>query len=94
MAKETWLRGEDLKDSLLLARMVDENRGKGSYGLEALLLSEFNYIPWKAETEKIFKKEKDARAWTPEQRRERCRIDAWATRILAEHFERKVRNGI
>lgn len=91
LAKETWLEGKDIKDSLLLARMVDENRGKGSYGLEALMLSEFNYVAWKAETEKIFKKEKDARAWTPEQRRERCRIDAWATRLLAEYFENKLK---
>lgn len=90
LAKETWLRGEDVSDSLLLARMVDENRGRGAYGLEALLLSEFNFTPWKAETEKLFKKDPDASKWPVELRKERCRLDAWASLILAEHFRRKL----
>ncbi len=90
LAKETWLRGINVKDSFLLARMVDENRGKGAYGLEPLLLSEFNFGSWKSETEKLLKSTGNAADWSPEQRVERCRLDAWATRILAEHFERKL----
>jgi hypothetical protein len=90
LAKESWLRGEDIQDSLLLARMVDENRGRGSYGLETLLLSAFNFNPWKSETEKLFKKTKDASQWSISQRTERCRIDAWATLILAEYFYRRL----
>jgi hypothetical protein len=94
LARNRWLRGEGVKDSFLLARMQDENRGKGAYGLEALLLSEFNSAPWKAETEKLIKATGNAADWSPEQRIARCRLDAWATRILAEHFERKLRGTL
>lgn len=89
-ARESWLAGVDIRDSLLLARMHDENRGKGGYGLEALLLSEYNFTPWKAETEKLIKATGNAADWSPEQRIARCRLDAWATAVLAEHFERKL----
>jgi hypothetical protein len=84
LAKEAWLRGEDILDSLLLARMVDENRGKGGYALEPLLLSHFNFAQWKLATAKLLKETGDASSWTVEQRVQRCRIDAWATRILGE----------
>lgn len=90
LARDSWLRGIDVRDSLLLARMYDENRGKGAYGLETLLLSEMNFSPWKTETEKLIKKTGNAADWTPEQRVDRCRLDAWATAVLAEHFERKL----
>lgn len=90
LARERWLRGLDIRDSLLLARMHDENRGKGGYGLEALLLAECNFDPWKAETEKLIKATGNAADWSPEQRISRCRLDAWATWILADHFERKL----
>lgn len=90
LARDSWLRGLDIRDSLLLARMHDENRGKGGYGLEALLLSEFNSSPWKAETEKLIKATGNAADWSPEQRIARCRLDAWATWLLADHFERKL----
>lgn len=92
LAKNTWLRGTDVHDSLLLARMYDENRGKGSYGLETLLLSEMNFEPWKAATEKLIKATGNAADWSVEQRVDRCRIDAWATAVLAEHFMEKL-NG-
>lgn len=88
LAKESWLRGDAIRDSFLLARMVDENRGKGGYGLEALLLSEFNFDSWKQETEKLLKKTGNASDWSVEQRTARCRLDAWATAVLAEQFER------
>lgn len=94
VAKDSWLRGEGIKDSLLLARMHDENRGKGGYGLEALLLGEFNFQPWKAETEKLIKKTGNAADWTPEQRISRCRLDAWATVVLARHFEEKLNGAL
>lgn len=91
LAKEEWLAGFNIRDSLLLARMFDENRGKGGYGLEALLLAEKNFAPWKAETEKLIKATGNAADWTPEQRIARCRLDAWATHVLAEHFEKKLK---
>ena len=90
LAKETWLQGVDVKDSLLLARMCEENGARGTYALENLMLAEFNVAPWKAETEKLIKKTGNAADWTPEQRIERCRLDAWATVVLAEHFERRL----
>jgi hypothetical protein len=93
LAKNEWLAGFNIRDSLLLARMFDENRGKGGYGLEALLISEFNFAPWKGETEKLIKATGNAADWTPEQRIARCRLDAWATHILADHFEKKLSQG-
>ena len=91
IAKEKWLKGIDVRDSFLLARMADENRGKGAYGLEPLLLSEFNTTPWKTETAKLIKKTGNAADWTPEQRKERCRLDSWATVVLSQCFEGKVK---
>ena len=38
--KERWLRGIDVRDRLLLARMVDENRGRGGYDLETLVIDD------------------------------------------------------
>ena len=86
MARDSWLRGIDILDSLLVARMHNENGGKGAYGLETLMLSKFNTGAWKADTEKLIKATGDARDWTPEQRKARCRLDAWATRMLAKYF--------
>ncbi len=92
IAKEAWLRGDGIRDSLLLARMVDENRGKGGYGLESLLLSEFNFGAWKRETEILLKKTGNAADWPVEARTARCRLDAWATLVLAAHFEKRLRD--
>jgi DNA polymerase I-like protein with 3'-5' exonuclease and polymerase domains len=90
LAKEEWLRGKNVLDSFLLARMADENRGKGGYGLQPLLLSYFNFKDWKADTEKILKKTQDASQWSVEQRTKRCRIDAWATVVLATRLQSEV----
>lgn len=87
---EKWLRGEDILDSLILSRMKDENKERGGNKLETLLCTEFNALPWKGETEKILKKEKKASALTRKQRMDRCRIDAWATAVLAEKLEQDV----
>jgi|SRR5215831_871707 len=38
--KERWLRGIDVRDRLLLARMVDENRGRGGYNVETLVMDD------------------------------------------------------
>lgn len=90
LAKESWVAGKDVRDSLLLCRMVDENRGKGGYSLEPLLLSDFAFDPWKRETEELLKKTGNASDWTVEQRTSRCRIDAWATVKLVERHDSKV----
>ena len=94
LAKEEWLRGERIFDSFLLARMYDENRGKGGYALQAQFLSEFNFKPWKRVTEKLLKETGDASTWTTAQRTTRCRLDAWTTRLLAEHLYTKVKAQI
>ena len=94
LAKEEWLRGERIYDSFLLARMYDENRGKGGYSLQAQFLSEFNFVPWKRDTEKLLKETGDASTWTRTQRTARCRLDAWTTRLLAEHLHTRVKAQI
>lgn len=95
--KEEWVRGDKALDSLLLARMKDEN--DLSYELENLLLSKHDVEPWKHKT-KVFdfvkvknekgktvkKKDVDARRWPVALRRERCAMDAWAARVLVEDF--------
>ncbi len=91
IAKTSWLNGRKIRDSFLLARMVDENmRERGSYSLENLICTNLNVMPWKAETQEILKKTGDARQMTYEQRTTRCRIDAWASLKLGRHLETKL----
>jgi len=86
LAKNTWLKGDDIKDSLLLARLHDENKQKGGYSLENLMLSEFKVKPWKEPTASMFKKNPDASLWPVKERKERCRLDAWASIKLAQLY--------
>jgi len=91
IARTQWLNGKRIRDSLLLARMVDENkRERGSYNLENLICTYMKVDPWKAETQEILKKTGDARQMTYGQRGERCRLDAWATVKLAGHLALEV----
>jgi DNA polymerase len=90
LAKPEWVSGEKLLDSLLLSRMVNENREKGGYGLEALTCSEFKVEPWKDETDALFEKTGDAADWPVELRTERCRLDAWASYQLAKLYTPQV----
>lgn len=92
LAKPGWVSGEDTLDSLLLARLSDENRGKGAYGVETLLLSEFNAEPWKHKTEEY--SETDATTWPVDLRQERCRLDAWASAVLTKHFLPKAKGPV
>ena len=97
--KEEWVTGEKCIDSLLLARMCDENRVKGSYELETLLQSIYNIEPWKQETKiydkikvgRSWRKDVDARRWPKELRERRCALDAWGAFILAEYFGLRLR---
>jgi len=82
---EEIFRGDGTRDSLLLARMHDENRGKGSYKLENLLLAEFNTSPWKSPTENLGM---DATKWDAGLRASRCATDAWASAILVDRFSK------
>lgn len=76
--RQEFLDGSGIIDSLLLARMADENRP--SYKLEDLLaaLAPGGVEEWKRAT-----KSKDPADWTPEERVARCRLDAWATLEVA-----------
>ncbi len=76
VAMEQWLRGNKQRDTLLLAKLADENRGKGGYTLESLLLAYHNVKDYKHETEAIGP---DPTQWSVVQRNDRCRLDAWAT---------------
>lgn len=86
--KPEWVTGEKVLDSLLLARMVDENGGKGAYELENLLSSFSTVAPWKKDTVAISKT--DATLWPPALRMERCRLDAHASYLVANHFYDKL----
>lgn len=87
LAKEEWLQGKNVRDSLILWRMIDENRGKGSYGLEKLMLAEKKVEPWKGLTDAILQQTGNARDWPAVDRQERCRLDAWASAVLVKEGE-------
>ncbi len=88
--KEEWLQGRKIIDTFVLAKLEDENKPRGSYGLEQLMLTNYNVQPWKAETDKKFAETEDARDWTPEEREARCSKDAWATFMLAKKLYPKI----
>lgn len=73
---EQWLRGHRQRDTLLEARLADENRGRHGYKLESLAVSLFNVKDWKGPTETLGP---DSAKWPPALRDDRCRLDAWAT---------------
>lgn len=79
-ASPEWVNGTKTRDSLLLARMKDENRGPGGYELESLLTSSHNVEPWKHKTRAYDKA--DATTWPVDLRKERCRLDAWASGVV------------
>lgn len=76
IAMEQWLQGRRQRDTLLEAKLQDENRGKYGYKLESLAVSLFNTKDWKKPTEDLGP---DSSKWPPLLRNERCRLDAWAT---------------
>ena len=84
VAMEQWLQGNRQRDTLLIAKLADENRGVGGYTLESLLLAKHNALDYKAPTEAIGP---DPTQWPVPLRDERCRLDAWATVRVYESFE-------
>ena len=76
VAMEQWLQGRKQRDTLLLAKLRDENRGVGGYTLESLLLADYNVADYKAPTDVLGP---DPTLWPVPLRDERCRLDAWAT---------------
>lgn len=89
-AKKDWINGRKIRDSYLMARMLEENGERGTYGLENLMCTVFKTKPWKKETQIILKKTGDATQLTVAQRKDRCRLDAWATIKLGQAYEPKL----
>jgi uracil-DNA glycosylase family 4 len=83
--QQGWITGEKVLDSMMLARLYDENLN--SYGLEDLAVSMLNVKPWKKPTEDIGVK---ALEWPQDLRMERCRLDAWASAKLVSHLMPKL----
>ncbi|MGL5935299.1 MAG: DNA polymerase [Cetobacterium sp.] len=79
-----WLQGKNILDTIALARMVDENRPKGGYKLENLLRSSHHTPVWKQDDRVT--DESDPSSWPKDYRVERCRLDAWASSVLAEEL--------
>ena len=88
VAMEQWLQGRKQRDTLLLAKLADENRGKGGYTLESLLLADYNVADYKAPTEVLGP---DPTLWPIPLRNERCRLDAWATLKVYEAIQDRTR---
>lgn len=84
VAMEQWLRGNKQRDTLLIAKLADENRGVGGYTLESLLLARHNFDDYKAPTEALGP---DPTLWSVPLRDERCRLDAFATVKVFDAFE-------
>ena len=91
VALETWLQGRRQRDTLLMAKLADENRGKGGYMLESLLLAHYNAADYKAPTEALGP---DPTLWAVPLRDERCRLDAWATLKVYEATKEHVRGPV
>lgn len=81
---ENWLQGKHIYDTLALARMADENRGKGGYKLDVLLKSNHHAPEWK-EDERVTDLSNPL-AWPEDYRVERCRLDAWASAVLCDEL--------
>ena len=77
-----WIAGKRVFDSLLLARMTNEERL--SYELESVLLSILRTPPWKSHTAALLQSSGDMTLVSPVLRKERCRLDAWAAWKIAQ----------
>lgn len=84
---ELWLQGKKQRDTILEAKLADENRGKDGYRLENLLLSDYRTDSWKIDTEAYGI---NSSLWPPDLRDERCRLDAWATVLAYEALKDKL----
>lgn len=90
LAKPEWVDGSKTLDSLLLARMVDENFGR--YDLEMLFCFGHDVEPWKYKTD--FYDKTDATKWPIATRKDRCRMDAWASAVLVEETARQITTAL
>lgn len=80
----SWITGEKTRDSLLLSRLENENRG--AYDLESLSVSISGIEPWKSKSDSLLSKHANQRDFSMlpfDIRTERCRKDAWASTKIA-----------
>lgn len=80
----TWISGEKARDTLLLARLQNENRG--AYDLESLSVSICGIEPWKSKSDSLVgkgKKRADFSTLPFDIRVDRCRLDAWSCTKIA-----------
>lgn len=89
-ARPEWVEGHGVLCTMLLARMHDENRGKGGYNLERLAFEYADIAPWKNETDEFVKSGRVGEL-SSEVRQDRCRRDAHAAAVLADVLYQKVR---
>lgn len=89
---ERWTQGKDIEDSLVLSRMVDENRGKGAYALETLLRSNHHAPQWKETDTEI--DVTNPLSWPVDYRVERCRLDGWAPTVLCDELREHAQGPI
>lgn len=89
---ERWTQGKDIEDSLILSRMVDENRGKGAYSLETLLRSNHHAPQWKETDAEI--DVSNPLSWPTDYRVERCRLDGWAPVVLCDELREHAQGPI
>jgi DNA polymerase I-like protein with 3'-5' exonuclease and polymerase domains len=76
--------GRLVRDTYLEARLLNENLvGKGAYSLLKVFQACYDFPDWKAETAALGV---DATQWPLEARMVRCRLDAWASCVLAHRF--------
>lgn len=92
LCRESWARGEQVSDTLLLAKMTDETLDPGSYGVEALIRRYARVEAWKAETEALDVTQPGT--WTAMQRVNRCGRDAWASYRLWEVFHQTAKGPV
>lgn len=90
--RNDWAQGKNIKDSFIISRLADENRGRGNYTVDALLLAKHNVKGWKHKTEAF--SDHDATEWPTDLRAERCRLDAWAGLHVSQDWQDKVEGPV
>ncbi len=90
--RNDWAQGLNLHDSFITSRMADENRGRGNYNVESMLLSKHNIESWKHKTEAYHLY--DPLQWPEDLRRERCNLDAWGGLHVYQDWEKEAKGPV
>ena len=90
--RNDWAQGLNLYDSFIESRMADENRGRGNYNVESLVLAGHNIEAWKHKTESYH--DFDPLEWPQDLRQERCNLDAWGGSLVHHEFKDKAKGPV